>query len=331
MAQTVEATEVDSGAALAELRAAVAAPLAQVEARLAALGEALPEPLSPVTGPLLRAGKLLRPLLLLLCAGNDARWRESAVALAAAVEEIHVASLIHDDVVDSAEQRRGGPSAPAALGRHCAVLAGDYLAAAAYREVMAAGVSGAPEALVEAAVRMTLAEVQEMATAGRLLPEAEHLAIISGKTAALFEVSAYLGGLVAGLPAEDLESLGAYGAALGMAFQVRDDLLDLYGQPGDLGKPVRRDLAEGVYTLPVLAAAGAPGGETIRERLEQLRNGGNGHVAEEIATLIRCLGGEAYATGRMEQYADTAVASLPDLPARPLLEALARYAVGRSS
>ena len=331
MAQVPQTTGAVGGDQLPELQATVAGPLAEVEARLGQLAVGMPEQLRTVTGGLLHAGKRLRPLVVLLVAGASPPAKASAVALATAVEEVHVASLIHDDIIDGAERRRGRPSAPAALGQRCAVLAGDYLAAAAYQQVMAADVPDAPEALIEAVVRMTLAEVQELATTGRLLPEAEHLEIISGKTAALFEVSAYLGGLAAGLPRDDLEGLRRYGAALGMAFQIRDDLLDLYGESGDLGKPVRTDLAEGVYTLPVIAAAGALGGQTVRERLEQLQAGeGNGHLAAETATLTRHLGGQAYATERMEQYAQDALAPLPDLPARPHLEALARYAVRRS-
>jgi geranylgeranyl pyrophosphate synthase len=331
MAQVLQATGATAGEELPAAQATVAGPLAEVEARLGKLAAGMPEQLRAVTGGLLRAGKRLRPLVVLLAAGEGQSAEGAAVALATAVEEVHVASLIHDDVIDGAERRRGHVSAPAALGQRCAVLAGDYLAAAAYQQIMGADVAGAPDALIEAVVRMTLAEVQELATTGRLLSEAEHLQIISGKTAALFEVSAYLGGLAADLPPDDLEGLRRYGAALGMAFQIRDDLLDLYGEAGDLGKPVRTDLAEGIYTLPVIAAAGALGGQAVRDRLEQLYAGaGNGHLAAEIATLARCLGGQAYASQRMEQYAQDAMAALPaDLPGRSHLEALAHYAVHR--
>jgi geranylgeranyl pyrophosphate synthase len=167
--------------------------------------------------------------------------------------------------------------------------------------------------------------------AGQLVSESRYLEIIGGKTAALFEVSAYLGGLVAGRPADDREALRRYGNALGMAFQIRDDLLDLYGESGDLGKPVRHDLAEGVYTLPILRAAAAPGGAALRERLRQMRHGeGNGCLTEEIAVLARQLGGQAYATARMTDYIRQALAALPEIPNRPPLEALARYVAGQS-
>ncbi len=331
MPQVAETTSPGVGDALLALHATVAGPLAEVEARLTALADTMPGQLSAVTGGLLRAGKRLRPLVLLLTAGDSPSGLQAAVALATAVEEVHVASLIHDDVIDESQRRRGQPSAPASLGQRGAVLAGDYLAATAYQQVGAAQVLGASEALVATVVRMTLAEVQELARVGQLAPEAEYLQIINGKTAALFEVSAYLGGLAADLPLDDREALRRYGAALGMAFQIRDDLLDLYGESGDMGKPVRHDLAAGVYTLPVIAAAAALGGEAVRERLDQMWQGeDNDNLAAEIAILARYLGGQAYATEHMNQYAQEALTALPDLPARPQLEALVRYAVGRN-
>lgn len=319
------------GTWLTDLRAPVAEPLAEVDRRLAAAGDEMPEQLRAATAGLLRAGKRLRPLVLLLAAG-EAFSEEKAVALATAVEEIHVASLIHDDVLDGSDTRRGCPSAPAVLGQRCAVLAGDYLAAAAYREVSAAQVPGAPEALAETAVRMTLAEVHGSTSGGRLLSEAGYLEIISGKTAALFEVSSHLGGMVAGLAPQDQEALRRYGASLGMAFQIRDDLLDLYGEAGRLGKPVRKDLSEGVYTLPIIAAAEAPGGEALRKCLAQLRSGDkHGALVEKIADLARRLGGEAYAAERMRQYAQEAAAALPEVPFRKQLMALARGLVERDN
>ena len=324
----VQATATIERDGLREARGVVGAGLAAMEEMLTALSEAMPGELGEVTHGLLRSGKRLRPLVLLLAAGEEAA-REPAVALAAAVEEIHAASLVHDDVIDGAEQRRGRPSAPAALGQRAAVLAGDYLAAAAYRQVTLAHVSGAVEALAEAAVQMTLAEVTGSVSRGELLPEARYLEIIGGKTGALFAASAYLGGLVAGLPADDREALRRYGQALGRAFQIRDDLLDLYGQAGDLGKPVRHDLAEGVYTLPLIHAAAGPGGEQVRERLRRLSEGeDNGALAEEVALLARRLGGPAYATERLDHYLRQARAALPEIPYRDHLAALAAYLAG---
>ncbi len=323
MTHAQETTETSYGTWPTELRAPVAESLAEVDRRLAVVGAEMPEQLRVGTASLLRAGKRLRPLVLLLAAGG-ASSGERAVALATAVEEIHVASLIHDDVLDGSETRRGCPSAPAVLGQRCAVLAGDYLAAAAYREVSAAQVPGAPEALAEAAVRMTLAEVHGSTSAGELLSEAGYLDIISGKTAALFEVSSYLGSMVAGLSPADQEALRRYGANVGMAFQIRDDLLDLWGEAGKLGKPVRKDLSEGIYTLPIIAAAAAPGGEVLRKRLAQLRGRSmDGGLAEEVADLARRLGGEDYAGERMVLYAREAVAALPEVPFREQLRGLA--------
>jgi octaprenyl-diphosphate synthase len=324
----VQATATIERGGLREAREVVRGALAAVEETLAALSAGMPGELGAVTEGLLRSGKRLRPLVLLLAAGEEAGG-EPAVALAAAVEEIHAASLVHDDVIDGAEQRRGRPSAPAALGQRAAVLAGDYLAAAAYRQVTVARLPGAVETLAEAAVQMTLAEVSGSVSRGELLSEAQYLGLIAGKTGALFAASAYLGGLVAGLPADDREALRRYGQALGQAFQIRDDLLDLYGEAGDLGKPVRHDLEEGVYTLPLIYAAAGPGGEMVRERLRRWNAGeGNGALAEEIALLARRLGGQGYAAERLESNIAQARAALPEIPNREHLAALAGYLAG---
>ena len=140
MAPVADTTDPPLADALPALQAPVAAPLAHVEARLTALADTMPTPLAVVTRGLLTAGKRLRPLVLLLAAGEDAPKPEAPVILATAVEETHVASLIHDDVIDDSQRRRGRPSVPASVGQLSAVLAGDYLAAAAYQQVISAAV-----------------------------------------------------------------------------------------------------------------------------------------------------------------------------------------------
>lgn len=319
-------------AELEKLQAPVRASLQRVNQRLADLAAALPEILRPVAGVLTGGGKRLRPLLLLLSTGNQGEAPDRAVALATAVEAVHIASLIHDDVIDEAEQRRGQPSTATALGQRQAVLAGDYLAAVAYQEVQGAGLPAAGEILAGAVAQMTLAEVKATANAGRLLAETEYLEIIAGKTAALFEAAAHLGALIAGASAEIVEDLRTYGRNLGLAFQVRDDLLDLYGNSRELGKPVRRDLAGGVYTLPVIFAADQPQGAEVRDLLAQLRERPDEEgLTERIADLAQRLGGAAYAEQQMRRFGERAVAVLPDLPTKQYLCRLAAYVMGRNS
>lgn len=319
-------------AELEKLQAPVRAGLEGVGQRLAIIAAAMPEIFRPVAGMLTGGGKRLRPLLLLLSTGEQQKAQDGAVALATAVEAMHVASLIHDDVVDEAEQRRGQASTTAALGRRQAVLAGDYLAAIAYQEVQRARLPAAGEILAAAVVEMTLAEVKAVANASRLFSEAEYMEVIAGKTGALFEAAAHLGALIGGASEDTVERLRIYGRSLGLAFQMRDDLLDLYGDPQQLGKPVRKDLAGGNYTLPIIFAADQPRGAVMRDLLARLREKPeDGDLAEEIADLAQRLGGKAYTEQQMRRYTDQALAAVPDLPTKEHLRDLARYVVGRNS
>lgn len=317
---------------LADLELPVASSLALVEERLTTVVQSAPEVFPPVAEQLVRGGKRLRPLLLLLSAQVSDPPAAAALPLAVAVEQVHLASLMHDDVVDEAEQRRGQPSAPVALGRRRAVLAGDYLAAAAYQEIVATAVEGAGQVLTQAVLRMTLAEVKATATTGQLVVEDDYSEIIQGKTAALFQAAAHLGALAAHADEQRIQALREYGLCLGLAFQIRDDLLDLYGDAEQLGKPVGRDLAAGVYTLPVIYAAQAHGGETLRALLTQLQEQPQDiGLAQEITQLTRSLGGEAYAARRMNEYAERGTAGLPSFAAHRYLVGLAQYVISRTA
>ena len=315
---------------LAQLRAPVAHELELVEGELRQVVNSAPELFDAIADQLVLRGKRLRPLTLLLCArvGPEA---PAAVSLAVAVEEVHLASLLHDDVLDGAELRRGRPSAPAALGIRRAVLAGDYLAAAAYQQLMDLRDTEVVAALSHAVLRMTRAEVVATSAAGQLLSEAQYLDLISGKTAELFAAAAYLGAVAGHAPQETAEQLRSYGHDLGVAFQIRDDLLDLYGDSHRLGKPVGHDLAAGLYTLPVIHAAESAGGAALRERLVALRETPEeARLVEASAALTRELGGTQYAEQVMRRYAEQATAALPELPTRPALVGLAAYAVTRT-
>jgi heptaprenyl diphosphate synthase len=317
-------------ATLAALQTPVAEALAAVEQRLRAALAPAAGFLRPVLGQL-SGGKRLRPLVLLLCARDErGTVPAAAVPVAGAVELVHLASLMHDDVLDGAGIRRGLPSVPAALGERRAVLAGDFLAAAAYLQVASSDPPEAGVKLSDAVVQMTLSEVAATFGAGQLLSEKAYLELIAGKTAALFAAAAELGGLAAGASDADLADFRAYGHDLGMAFQIRDDLLDLYGDPESLGKGTRCDLISGLYTLPVIYAAQAPGSQRLLELLGELGSAGepDGRL-DEIADLTRRLGGEARATKRMQEYAREACAALPACASHEVLCELARYTADR--
>jgi heptaprenyl diphosphate synthase len=193
-------------------------------------------------------------------ASSGAPASPEAVTGAAAVELVHLGSLYHDDVIDEAETRRGVPSVNARWSNIVAILAGDYLLAAASER---AASLGADVAMLLATTigdlcRGQVLELQHLFDAGR--SESAYLAAISGKTASLFATSCRIGGMVSDVSPATLVALTDFGQHLGMCFQIVDDVLDLTGTAEQLGKPAGNDLLEGVYTLPVIyAIEHAPG------------------------------------------------------------------------
>jgi geranylgeranyl pyrophosphate synthase len=217
--------------------------------------------LRDVTSHLVEAGgKRLRPRLTLSAAyaatsaGAGAPASPEAVTGAAAVELVHLGSLYHDDVIDEAETRRGVPSVNARWSNIVAILAGDYLLAAASERAASLGADVAMllASTIGELCRGQVLELQHLFDAGR--SEAAYFAAISGKTAALFATACRIGGMVSDVSAATLTALTDFGEHLGMCFQIVDDVLDLTGTEEQLGKPAGNDLLEGVYTLPVIYA-----------------------------------------------------------------------------
>ena len=193
-------------------------------------------------------GKRLRPMLVLLCAGEEAG--EEAVRAAAAIELIHMATLVHDDVLDAAPLRRGRPTIAATAGRGRATAAGDLLFSRAFDLLAAAGDRRAVELLSAASVALARGELAQRQDAYDLSISAErYLERCRLKTATLFECACLLG--------HESEALGAFGAAIGLAFQLLDDVLDVSGPPERTGKARGTDLLDGTVTLPLILAAEA--------------------------------------------------------------------------
>jgi octaprenyl-diphosphate synthase len=200
-------------------------------------------------------GKRLRPaLLLLVCGALD--YRESQrFNLAAVVEFIHTATLLHDDVVDESTLRRGRATANESFGNPASVLVGDFLYSRAFQMMLDAGQMRVMEILADATNVIAEGEVlQLMNMHDASLDEAAYLRVIRSKTAKLFEASARLGAVLAGAGAEMEQACASYGQALGTAFQVIDDVLDYDGDAGEMGKNLGDDLREGKATLPLIAA-----------------------------------------------------------------------------
>lgn len=200
-------------------------------------------------------GKRLRPMLTLAAARMCGYEGEGHVKLAASVEFMHTATLLHDDVVDESDMRRGKPAARMLWGNQASVLVGDFLLGQAFRTMVDVGSLPALGVLSDAAAVIAEGEVMQLAAAKNMATtEDEYLAVIKAKTAALFSAAAEVGPIIAGRGAEDRAAFRSYGLNLGFAFQLVDDALDYGGSSAKLGKNVGDDFREGKLTLPVLLA-----------------------------------------------------------------------------
>jgi octaprenyl-diphosphate synthase len=230
--------------------------LALVEEELARQSGAAFEPVAEITGYLLGGGgKRLRPALLLLCNAYTGQRRPGAIRLAAVVELLHSATLIHDDVIDSADTRRGRPSANSRWGNHRSVLAGDWLYMQSFQMALEERNFRILDILIDLTQKMVEGELIQLAKIGRIdVTEEDALRLATYKTACLFSGCARLGAVLGGLEGAEEEALADYGRYAGLAFQLVDDLLDFTASAQQLGKPVLSDLKEGKVTLPLIYA-----------------------------------------------------------------------------
>jgi heptaprenyl diphosphate synthase len=265
---------------------------------------------------LLKAGgKRLRPALVMIASRAGTHGAEATDLAAAAIELVHVATLYHDDVIDETDTRRGAPTVHSKWGLEVAVLSGDYLFAQGC--LLGATAGGEVSTILSRAIA-EVCEGQIVETSAlnepRRSPE-EYMDTIGKKTAALFAAGCELGAATSGAAAEHRDLLVSYGRRLGLAFQIVDDLLDLIGDPEETGKVPGTDLREGVFTLPVLAAA-----QDEPELLERLDAGER--ALEELLPLVRSGGGIEAATVEARSLAQGAVEALESLPDEDWTQAL---------
>lgn len=242
-------------------------------------------------------GKRLRPAVLLLVARALGYGGSAHVLLASVIEFIHTATLLHDDVVDESELRRGRVTANAHFGNAASVLVGDFLYSRSFQMMVDAGEMRVMRILSDATNRIAEGEVlQLMNVHDPSVDEQRYLEVVGRKTAALFEAAARIAAVIAGA-GEDLEEAAArYGAGLGIAFQMVDDVLDYSGQVEEIGKRLGDDLREGKVTLPLIhAMRSADGGQ--RRRIEEAIRQGGGDFAE-IARIVQSNGSIAYVRRR---------------------------------
>ena len=279
-------------------------------------------------------GKRLRPALLLLTAHACGRVTPAHHTLAAVVEMIHTATLVHDDVLDSASIRRHVSTVNALWGNQTSILLGDYLFTHAFHLTSTLGDAAACRLIGEATNRVCEGELHQICQRGNLeLTEQEYFDIVDGKTAALTACCCRLGALFSGKPAEVVERLSAYGRGLGIAFQIADDLLDLVGEERSTGKSLGTDLEQQKLTLPLVYLLENASPELATRVRQILAHPGN-HKRDGLPPILAESGALAYAQRRAEETAAEARAELACLPASPcrkLLEVLTERVVHRSA
>ncbi|WP_083301049.1 polyprenyl synthetase family protein [Jeongeupia sp. USM3] len=279
-------------------------------------------------------GKRLRPMIVLLSARTLGYTGEHHRELAAVIEFIHTATLLHDDVVDESALRRGRDTANALFGNAASVLVGDFLYSRAFQMMVGCGSMRVMETLADATNIIAEGEVLQLMNIGNVdLDEAGYVRVIQYKTAKLFEAAARLGAILTGADAATEDRLARYGMHLGTAFQIIDDVLDYSGKQDEIGKSLGDDLAEGKATLPLIHAMrhGSPEhADAVRQALTQADRS----LLPQVLAAVHATGALDYARDIALREAGLARALLADLPGnddRRALETLAELAVARNS
>jgi octaprenyl-diphosphate synthase len=278
-------------------------------------------------------GKRLRPMLVLLAA-NACRYQgEQHINLAAVIEFIHTATLLHDDVVDASQLRRGNMTANAIWGNEASVLVGDFLYSRAFEMMVDANDMRVMNIMAHTTNAIAQGEVLQLLNCHDAdTTEARYLDVIKRKTARLFEAAARIGAILGEQPEAIESALADYGLHLGTAFQLVDDVLDYSASPEDTGKNVGDDLAEGNPTLPLIHAMHMGTPEQTRLIRKAIENGGHDNM-QSVCAVIESTGAIPYTARAAQREADLAIAALESLPPseyRQALYNLAEFSVSRS-
>ena len=292
-------------------------------------GELMPDVTQHLMG---MKGKMFRPTLLLLSSETEGQSSDAAVTMAAVVELIHLATLVHDDAVDHSALRRGMPTINAIFSHEVSVIFGDFLYSRALLELVERGDLEPLRVFTRASNQLTLGEIRQLAAVDRLgFSEQDYDKLIKHKTAVLFRAACEVGSL-SGAP-RHREALARFGERLGMAFQVADDLIDYTERQETSGKPGGQDLKEHKVTLPLIAALRrlAP---SARARVEALFAAPEpaDALVEEVVGIVAEAGGLEYARARGEEFAqqaEEALATLPESSARAALADAIAYVMNR--
>lgn len=278
-------------------------------------------------------GKRLRPLLLLLSARAFGARRQPTLDLAAVIEFIHTATLLHDDVVDGSHLRRGKESANAVWGNQASVLVGDFLYSRSFQMMVGAGSMRVMEILADTTNVIAEGEVLQLLNCHEPdTTEEQYLRVIRCKTAKLFEAASRLGAVLGGAGSALEADMASYGLHLGTAYQLIDDVLDYHGSSEEIGKNVGDDLAEGKPTLPLIHAMRAGTGPQAAVIRRAIENGGRESI-REVVDAVESTEAIAYTARAARAEADRAHEALrevPPTPYRDALESLVEFSVNRS-
>ena len=268
-------------------------------------------------------GKRLRALLVLLTAKLNYYDPPSAVAVASAVELIHAATLVHDDLIDQSPRRRGLATVHSKWFRDAALVGGDYLFALSATAIARSGNIRVLEHLGRAAVRICEGEISLVSHVTPIDPALEaYFFKIAGKTAVLFEEGLKAAGVVSGASESEIEALGSYGHNLGMAFQITDDVLDYVGDPAVIGKPVGGDLRRRQITLPLIYAAADGMSPAMRATIDRIDDGATPGEIEELLAWVQSSVGIERSRQEARHFCQSACDALSAFPRSPIRDAL---------
>ena len=279
-------------------------------------------------------GKRIRPLLVILTAKAFNQCDERAVKLATVIESLHTATLLHDDVVDTSDLRRGNPTANAMFGNAPSVLVGDFLYSRSFEMLVELSCIPVMTILAKATGIIAEGEVLQLTNVRNPdITEQQYMDVIQGKTAMLFEAAT--GGMarLIGRSPKECEAMRIYGQQLGLAFQMADDVLDYEGDAEAMGKNVGDDLAEGKTTLPLIHAIKHGSDEQKKLIRSAIRKGGLNDMSE-VLSIVHELNSIEYTQQKAQECIDRALEQLkilPESPARSALEALALLAINRKN
>lgn len=320
-----------------KILSSVAADIVAIETALSANLNPYFDLVSQVAGHILfSGGKRMRPLLMVLSARLCGHDTPNVAKVSVIFEYLHAASLLHDDVIDEADMRRGRPVAHQVWNAATAVLTGDFLMARALSIAANTGLLEMISVVSDITEHMSQGEIQQLARKGDItLTEADYMDVIRYKTAVLFQGACHTGGLLAGASPQQCEALTTYGRHLGIAFQMADDLLDYTQDLETLGKRAGADLREGKMTLPLIHALSNASADDYRWIADLIKKPDFSNAEfSGLVDRLRHYNGIAYTRERMEFHvhtAKTALGQFPDSSVRNILQMLADYARNRQT